>query len=53
MILTYSWLTELEPCKTIGKPGKRRETSSKISKRSGGGTKTPSAFLVHCSGLNL
>ena len=24
-----------------------------MSKRSGGGTKIPSAFLVHCSGVNL
>ena len=27
--------------------------SSKISKRSAGGTRIPFSFLVHCSGLNL
>ena len=45
--------TELDPCKTIGKPGSLLDTSSKMSKRSGGGTRIPFSFLVHCSGVNL
>ena len=54
MILTYSWLTDEEPCKTIGKPGSLLLTSSKISNLNGGGNKIPvSGSLVHCSGLNL
>ena len=53
MMSTYSWVTLLAPCKTIGNPGRRLLTSSRISNLSGGGTKTPSLFLVHCSGLNL
>ena len=54
MILTYSWLTEDEPCKTIGNPGSLLLTSSKMSNLNGGGNKIPvSGSLVHCSGLNL
>ena len=54
MILTYSWLTELEPCKTIGNPGSLFETSSRISNLNGGGQRTPVfGSRVHCSGLNL
>ena len=53
IIFTYSCGTEEEPCSTMGKPGRRLETSFRTSKRSGGGTRMPSALRVHCSGLNL
>ena len=36
IICTYSCGTEDEPCSTIGKPGKRSDTSSRMSKRSCG-----------------
>ena len=35
-ICTNSGMTELAPCRTIGKPGMRFSISSRISKRSGG-----------------
>ena len=35
-ILTYSWITLEAPCSTIGKPGSRLLTSSRMSKRSCG-----------------
>ena len=53
IVATKSCGTLLEPCSTIGNPGIRFSTSSRISKRKGGGTRMPSAFRVHCSGLNL
>ena len=53
MVRTYSWGTDDEPCSTMGKPGMRFSISSRMSKRRGGGTSTPSALRVHCSGLNL
>src|SRR5699024_7474976 len=33
--------------------GRRLETSSSTSKRSGGGTRMPCSLRVHCSGVNL
>ena len=53
MIFTYSCGTEDDPWRTIGNPGILLSISSRISKRSGGGTRTPSAFLVHCAAVNL
>ena len=50
---TYSTGTDEDPCRTIGKPGSSFSISSRTSNASGGGTKTPSALRVHCSGLNL
>ena len=46
-IFTNSCGTEEDPCRTIGKPGSLLMHSSRTSKRSGGGTRMPSAFLVH------
>ena len=53
MILTYSCGTDEDPWRTIGKPGSFFSISLRMSKRSGGGTRIPSAFLVHCSAVNL
>ena len=53
MIFTYSCGTDDDPCSTMGKPGSFFSISAKMSKRSSGGTRMPSALRVHCSGLNL
>ena len=47
ILSTNSRGTEEEPCSTIGKPGRRLETSSSTSKRSGGGTRMPCSLRVH------
>ena len=47
ILSTNSRGTEEEPCSTIGNPGRRFVHSSRTAKRSGGGTRIPSAFLVH------
>ena len=53
IIFTYCCGTEDEPWRTIGNPGIFLSISSRMSNLSGGGTRMPSAFLVHCSGVNL
>ena len=53
MIFTYSCGTDEAPCSTIGNPGSFFSISARMSKRSSGGTRMPSALRVHCSGLNL
>ncbi|OAV63663.1 hypothetical protein Barb6_03622 [Bacteroidales bacterium Barb6] len=53
MVATSSCGTDDAPCSTIGKPGIFLSTSSRMSKRKGGGTKLPFASRVHCAGVNL